>query len=123
MHQKEAADLEKGVPTELHSLPMCFSGFRKTGLNDLGDTVVMKTQILMIRPFYQPLLTITLMSICEDRSISKVLRGKITGGDIFNKMHKSEKVSINRKCGAQTPGQGGQISGGQMAENGGPTDH
>lgn len=51
LHQKEAADLEKASLIEPYSLPMCFSRFKKTDLNDLEDTVVMKTQILMIWPF------------------------------------------------------------------------
>lgn len=39
----------------------------------------MKTQILMIGPFYQSWFAVTLMSVCEDELISKVVDRKITG--------------------------------------------
>lgn len=54
--------LKKSQLTEPHYLPTHFSGFKKTDLSDLGETAVIKTQIVMIWPFYQSLFTITLIS-------------------------------------------------------------
>lgn len=74
---------------------MCFSGFKTTDVNDLGETAVMKTQLSMFWLFYQSLFAMTPMSVCEDGSISKGADGELTGEDVFNKACRSEKINNN----------------------------